>query len=729
MTGARAATGVAGEPDSDRSRDSRRTETIGAAGDPLLTVTDLAVGFETARGVVRAVDGVSFTIGRGESVGVVGESGSGKSVTAMALMGLLPPYARTTGSIRFDGTEVLAQSPRALRRLRGGRIGMVFQDPNASLNPVRTVGAQLIETLRVLRDTGRAAARSSAVDLLDQVGLPEPRRQLAAYPHELSGGMRQRVMIALAMAGEPELLIADEATTALDVSVQAQILVLLGQLIAERGMSLLVITHDLGVAATVSDRIAVMYSGRLAEVGDSDAVFSDPTHPYTYALMRCIPSLDAPLDQAMTSIAGQAPDPLHRPSGCAFSDRCPLVVDRCRAERPALTARPGQDSHRSACWVTEGSTVPLAQRISSTTAPVGSAEEVEGAEEVERNGRLGPIPDGEAGSDRAVLRVRDLEVRYRVRQPFLSRAPRRLVAVRGVDLEIPSGRTLGLVGESGSGKSSTARAVLMLEPHTTGSVSYFGRELTGLPERQLRPLRTQLQMIMQDITTSLSPRFTVEEAISEPLRAHRINPPGGRRAHVASLLRDVSLPADAAGRMARELSGGQRQRVNLARALSTDPDLIVADEPTSALDVSVRAQILNLMRRVQAGRGLSYLFISHDLTVIRQMCDTVAVMYLGKVVETGEKDRIFAEPRHPYTRALLAAVPRIGQHNLTAIAGELPSPLTPPSGCPFRTRCPKAQAICAEREPQLEGADGQAVACFFPEGPGTAPARSREGTR
>jgi peptide/nickel transport system ATP-binding protein len=721
MTETTSAAEVADGRQTQHPNGARRTERPGPARDPLLTVTDLAVTFDTPRGAVRAVDGITLTIGRGESVGVVGESGSGKSVTATALMGLLPPYAHTTGSITFDGTEVLTQSSRALRQLRGSRIGMVFQDPNASLNPVRTVGAQLTETLGVLRGLGRAAAVRHAVDLLGQVGLPEPRRQLASYPHELSGGMRQRVMIALAMAGEPDLLIADEATTALDVSVQAQILVLLGQLIADRGMSLLVITHDLGVAATVSDRIAVMYSGRLAEVGDSGAVFANPTHPYTYALMRCIPSLDAPLDQAMTSIAGQAPDPLHRPSGCAFSDRCPLVVDRCRAERPPLAPNIGQESHHSACWVTRDSTIPLAHQIASATPPAETTEGTPTAEPAERPPSVVQEPGRRDGT---LLRVRELEVRYRVRQPFLSRAPRRLVAVRGVDLEIMPGRTLGLVGESGSGKSSTARAVLMLEPHTTGSVSYFGRELTGLRERQLRPMRTHLQMIMQDITTSLSPRFTVQEAILEPLRAHRIDPPGGRTAHIAALLRDVSLPTDVAERMARELSGGQRQRVNLARALSTDPDLIVADEPTSALDVSIRAQILNLMRRVQAQRGLSYLFISHDLTVIRQMCDTVAVMYLGKVVETGDRDRIFTRPRHPYTRALLAAVPRIGQRSLSAISGELPSPLTPPSGCPFRTRCPKAQAICAEQDPQLEGTGGQAVACFFPEEPRTGVAGS-----
>jgi peptide/nickel transport system ATP-binding protein len=696
---------------------------------PLLDVRDLAVTFHTGRGAVPAVDGVSLRIDRGQTLGLVGESGSGKSALAQALMRLLPAGTTVTGRLDFAGTDVLALNGRELRRLRGRGIGMVFQDPNATLNPVRTIGAQLTETVRVQLGQGRAAARRTAVDLLGQVGLPTPERQLGTYPHELSGGMRQRVMIALALAGEPELLIADEATTALDVSVQAQILALLRGIIDSRRMSMLMITHDLGVAASISDQLAVMYSGRLAEFGPAAAVLDRPEHPYTDALLKCVPAFDSVAGRPLVTIEGQAPDPRQRPAGCAFAPRCSFAVARCATDVPALSPRGAEadgEARRAACWVTESGR-PI-------TGPAESAELAEsaGARGVVRAGAAttahaatvpGATPDGQP-----LLSVDHLKVAYRVRSGVFERGPSTLVAVRGMSFELGPGETLGLVGESGSGKSSAARAVLRLEPAASGRIAFAGRDLSRLSGRALRGVRPDLQMVMQDITTSLNPRFTVGQVIAEPVIAQRTVPAHERAAYIGELLDAVSLPRHVADWQARDLSGGQRQRVNIARALASKPSLIVADEPTSALDVSVRAQILNLMKSLQRERGLAYLFISHDLAVVRQMSDRIAVLYLGKLVEVGSRDEVCETPRHPYTQALLAAVPTVErrQDPLAVLAGEAPSPLRPPSGCPFRTRCPRVEDICAAEEPILEPAGAtHAVACHFPGAAGTPLASPR----
>jgi len=695
---------------------------------PLLDVRDLAVTFHTDRGAVPAVDGVTLRIDRGQTLGLVGESGSGKSALAQALMRLLPAGTTVTGHLGFNGTSVLALNGRDLRRLRGRGIGMVFQDPNATLNPVRTIGAQLTETIRIQLGQGRNAARRTAVDLLGQVGLPTPGRQLSTYPHELSGGMRQRVMIALALAGEPDLLIADEATTALDVSVQAQILALLRGIIDSRRMSMLMITHDLGVAASICDQLAVMYSGRLAEFGPAAGVLDHPEHPYTDALLRCVPAFDSVAGRPLITIEGQAPDPRQRPAGCAFAPRCAFAEDRCATDVPALTPR--GPARRAACWVTESGhpitapaetaeTAALPEPAATATATAGTTA---AATATADTATAETAAAGTAPSGQPLLAVDHLKVAYRVRSGVFDRGPSTLVAVRGMSFELGPGQTLGLVGESGSGKSSAARAVLRLEPAATGRIAFAGRDLNRLSGRALRAVRPDLQMVMQDITTSLNPRFTVGQVIAEPIIAQRTVPAHQRAAYIGELLDAVSLPRHVADWQARDLSGGQRQRVNIARALASKPTLIVADEPTSALDVSVRAQILNLMKSLQRERGLAYLFISHDLAVVRQMSDRIAVLYLGKLVEVGSRDEICETPRHPYTQALLAAVPTVErrQDPLEVLAGEAPSPLRPPSGCPFRTRCPRAQDICATDEPVLEPADAtHAVACHFPGPPGT----------
>jgi peptide/nickel transport system ATP-binding protein len=687
------------------------------ATDPLLEVRDLAVTFHTERGAVRAVDGVTLCMARGETLGLVGESGSGKSALAQALMRLLPDGTTIGGDLRFGGSDVLTLDGRGLRKLRGRAIGMVFQDPNATLNPVRTIGAQLTETVRIRLGQGRRTARRTAIDLLGQVGLPTPDRQLTAYPYELSGGMRQRVMIALALAGEPELLIADEATTALDVSVQAQILALLRGIIDSRGMSMLLITHDLGVAASISDRLAVMYAGRLAELGPAADVLDRPEHPYTDALLRCIPAFDGDAGQPLMTIEGQAPDPRQRPPGCAFAPRCQLAEARCSSEVPHMSPRAG--SRLAACWVTESG-----RSARTATSSLSSAQEPERTVAVATAAGGEPPEIAASAGERSLLAVDGLRVAYRVRSPLLDRGPSILVALRGMSFELAAGETLGLVGESGSGKSSAARAVLRLEPSASGRISFAGRDLSQLSGRALRSVRPNLQMVMQDITTSLNPRFTVAQVIEEPIIAQRIVPPRERAAYIAELLDAVSLPRHVADWQARDLSGGQRQRVNIARALASKPTLIVADEPTSALDVSVRAQILNLMKSLQQERQLAYLFISHDLAVVRQMSDRIAVLYLGKLVETGSRDEICSAPQHPYTQALIAAVPTIDrrQHALEVLRGEAPSALRPPSGCPFRTRCPRARDVCATQEPALESTGStHAVACFFP-GTDAAPA-------
>jgi peptide/nickel transport system ATP-binding protein len=685
--------------------------------DPLLDVADLAVTFHTDGGSVRAVDGVTLQIGRGETLGLVGESGSGKSTLAHALMRLLPGRTTITGGLEFAGTDILALDDRGLRKFRGRAIGMIFQDPNATLNPVRTIGAQLMETVRIQLRQGRKAARRTAIDLLGQVELPAAERQLTAFPHELSGGMRQRVMIALALAGEPELLVADEATTALDVSVQAQILALLRGIIDSRRMSLLLITHDLGVAASICDQLAVMYAGRLVELGPVAAVLDGPEHPYTDALLRCIPAFDGAAGQPLATIGGQAPDPRQRPQGCAFAPRCPLAESRCVSEVPRMSPRGGE--RLAACWVTESgrSAATAAKPDEPATAPGQAVDAVStpAAGLPSEQARAGPAP----GEPPSLLAVDGLRVAYHVRSRLFDRGPSTLIAVRGMSFELAAGETLGLVGESGSGKSSVARAVLRLEPAASGRISFVGRDLSTLSGRSLRSVRPDMQLVMQDITTSLNPRFTVAQVIAEPIIAQRVVPARERAALISSLLDSVSLPRHVADWQARDLSGGQRQRVNIARALASKPSLIVADEPTSALDVSVRAQILNLMKSLQQERQLAYLFISHDLAVVRQMSDRIAVLYLGKVVEVGERDDVCSAPRHPYTQALLDAVPTIDRRHYTpkVLSGEAPNPLRPPSGCPFRTRCPRAQDICAAQEPALEQADGSghAVACFFPD--------------
>ena len=664
----------------------------------LLEVTDLAISIPTENGLIEAVRGISLAIAPGETVGIVGESGSGKTMLALSLLGLLPRRAQVTGSVRLDGEELLQASEAHWRQVRGNRAAMVFQDPMTALNPMYSVGWQVAECLRLHQHDKNADAHKRAVELLDAVGLPEPATIARRFPHELSGGMRQRVVIAMAIANEPELLIADEPTTALDVTVQAQILDLLKSIQRETHAAMIMISHDLGVVAGIADRVLVMYAGKAVEVGGVDAVFAQPRMPYTAGLLASLPSLEHRKGR-LTAIRGLPPSGIGYGAGCAFVPRCPIAADVCRTE-PALV--PVGPSHVAACHFAVDGAGPR-PAAGQPAAPDATAEPAGAGE-----------PDG---TSEPVLVVTDLVKHFHVRGASF-RSVATVQAVSGVSLELRAGRCLALVGESGCGKSTLARMLLRLEEPTAGSIRLNGRELVGMSEEDLRPIRPQIQMVFQDPYSSLNPRLSVSEIVGEPLLVHKI---AGRPERVRALLQSVGLDPASGVRFPSEFSGGQRQRIGIARALALEPNTMVLDEPVSALDVSIRASVLNLLRDLQRNRNMAYLFIAHDLAVVRQVADEVAVMYLGLIVERGPADAIYARPAHPYTRALMSAVPipdpeRERSRQRILLRGEVPDPANPPSGCRFRTRCWKADARCAaEVPPLLQIETGRHVACHYPE--------------
>ena len=644
---------------------------------PLLEVDDLRLGFQAGRQPLCAVDGVSFSIARGETFALLGESGCGKSVTAQGILRLLPAAGRVLGgSVRYDGTDLLALPEVAMRAYRGGKIAMIFQEPSTSLNPVLTVGQQIAEVLARHLALRGAAARARSQELLEQVGIADPARRLDEYPFQLSGGMQQRVMIAIALAGEPELLIADEPTTALDVTMQAQILDLLAQLQAERGMAILLITHDLGVVARLAQRIGVMYAGELVEIAGREQFFTQPAHPYTQALFAALPDAGrrgAPL----RTIVGQVPALSALPPGCRFAPRCPQAMPVCREENPAW--REDACGAQVRChWQNEGEAAPAAGESATDDAAPAT---------------LAPL-----------LQIRDLAVHFPIRKGILQRVVGQVKAVDGVSLTLAPGRTLALVGESGCGKTTVGKALLQLIRPTAGSVRVNGEEWVGARGKSLRQARRQAQMVFQNPFASLNPRLRVGEIIAEGMQA--LGGLGEPATAIAALLQAVGLPADAAGRFPHEFSGGQRQRVAIARALAVQPRLLVCDEPTSALDVSVQAQILNLLKTLQQELGVAYLFITHNLAVVEYLAHDIAVMYLGRIVECGTAAEVLAAPRHPYTQALLSAVlqPRLEEDGsgVQVLAGEIPSPARPPAGCHFHPRCPKATAECRNSYPAAQ---------------------------
>jgi peptide/nickel transport system ATP-binding protein len=671
----------------------------------VLEVDDLDVRLPTDEGEVHAVRGLGFVLRPGEVLAVVGESGSGKSVTSLAVLGLLPRTARVAGSVRFNGRELLGLPDRELRRIRGRSLAMVFQDPLTSLNPVYKIGPQLMEGLHA-HDPGLsgADARRRAEELLEAVGIPSPRRRLDQYPHEFSGGMRQRVVIAMAMANRPDVIVADEPTTALDVTVQAQVLETLKLARTETGSAMLLITHDLGIVAGIADRVLVMYAGRAVEVGTVDDIFYRPRMPYTVGLLESLPRIDSGTRAPLTPIRGRPPSALDRPPGCPFHPRCPIQRGVCAEIEPELAAVDGL-GHAAACHFREQVGPGL------FAAPDGPGAEAR-------------LPAGDV-----ILRVTGLTKYFPIRSGGIVR--RRVgdtPAVDGISFELRRNETLGLVGESGSGKSTTARTILQLLPASAGSVQFDGLELTTLSPRALRRLRRHIQIVFQDPYASLDPRMPVRAVLGEALRIHGLWGDGGP-ARVAELLDLVGLDPEHANRYPHEFSGGQRQRIGIARALSLRPQVLILDEPVSALDVSVQAGVINLLENLKAQLGLSYLFIAHDLSVVRHISDRVAVMYLGAIVEIAETSELFERPAHPYTQALLSAVPLPDPVNERSrrriiLTGDVPAPSAPIVGCRFRARCPKfaRQLDAAERErcvgespPLVDRGIGHEAACHYAE--------------
>ncbi|MFE3754090.1 ABC transporter ATP-binding protein [Nocardia tengchongensis] len=602
---------------------------------PLLEVSDLRVSFPSEEGRVEAVRGVNYTVQDGEVLAIVGESGSGKSVSSLAVMGLLPDQARVQGSIRLRGQELVGMGDRQLSTLRGSKISMVFQDPLSALTPVYRVGDQIAEALLAHGKMSKREAADKAVELLDLVGIPDPALRAKAFPHEFSGGMRQRVVIAIAIANDPELIICDEPTTALDVTVQKQILNLLRKARDITGAGVVFITHDMGIAATLADRVAVMYAGRIIETARTTELFNAPRMPYTVGLLGSIPRLDGPPRAPLVPIVG-APPAMHAlPPGCPFEPRCPVAIDDCRAAEPPLQdTEPG---HRAACIrVAEVGTADLftayRREVSPAETPVRTDEQV-------------------------VLRVSDLKKTFPITSGVVfKRRTGEVKAVDNVSFEIKSGRTLALVGESGSGKSTTLTQIMDLVAPESGRIEVLGSDVATLTKARRREIRRKLQIVFQDPSASLDPRLPISDALAEPLRING-QPKDEIQRRVKELLSLVGLRPEHADRYPADFSGGQKQRINIARALALDPEILVLDEPVSSLDVSIQAGVLNLLRDLQAERGLSYLFVSHDLSVVRNLAHDIAVMYRGQIVEYGAAEQVFSDPRHEYTRALIDAVP------------------------------------------------------------------------
>ena len=694
----------------------------------LLEVDDLKTRIRLRSGTVRAVDGLSFDIESGETVGIVGESGCGKTMAAMSIMRLLPRGGYIAeGAIRFLGRDLVGLTDTEIRKVRGNEIGMVFQDPMTSLNPTMTIGRQIAEAVSIHRNVSERAAMMRATETLEMVGLPRPHERLRDYPHQLSGGLRQRVMIAIALACDPKLLIADEPTTALDVTIQAQILELLDRIKRELGTGIILITHDMGVIAGRADRVLVMYAGRKIETAETVELFKNVRHPYTEALLASIPQLDQDKSQELYSIPGLPPDLRRLPVACRFAPRCAFASDRCRTDDPPLG---GDDPHHPyACFHPRRAAASdmgklgarlLAEAEKNKTLMATFGNELElldtGSEPAPAASR--PPTD----SPELILEFQAVSKEFPVTAgAILRRRIATLHAVTDVELGVRRGETFGLVGESGCGKTTLGRMGVALELPTRGRVVFNGIDLNTVSGARFRELRRDLQFMFQDPYASLDPRMRVKEIVSEPLDIARRGSRAERVDTVRRLLGEVGLAHDAIDRYPHEFSGGQRQRLGLARALALNPKLIVADEPVSALDVSIRSQILNLMKRLQASHDLTYIVISHDLSVVRYLADRIGVMYLGKLVEVGVANDIYETPAHPYTAGLLEAIPvpnpelaRSKKHGV-AVRGELPSPVHPPSGCRFRTRCPRAQDVCAEVIPPLRPFGNQHLAaCHFP---------------
>lgn len=726
------------------------TDSVGA--DPrtgeLLRVEGLRTHFETPDGTVKAVDGVDLVVKPGTTMCVVGESGCGKSISARSVMQLVDRPGKIVGGQVWwqpenePATDLLSLEPdsEAIRKIRGDQIGMVFQEPMASLSPMYTVGAQLSEAIRLHRDISKDKAREMSIDLLRRVGIPHPESRFNTYPFQLSGGLCQRVMIAIALSCDPQLLIADEPTTALDVTTQARILDLLKELQQDTGMAMMFITHDLGVVAEIADEVTVMYLGRVAESGPVHEIFSNPKHPYTQALLESIPDVrGGGARQRLRTVRGMVPHPQNRPSGCPFRTRCDFAMPGiCDVEAPPLTQI--DDCHTAFCHLHSHPEADTAGRAGAAdiaespavpegTPAVDIAAAVDGTKTTVALEISEPDPhdDQPALGGHPLLEVKDLTKYFPLGGGMFRRARGEIRAVDGVNLRIHEGQTLGLVGESGCGKTTLGRCVARLSDATSGGIHYRQTDSTTTDlatrhGRDLQKFRTEVRTIFQDPFSSLNPRMTVEQIVGEPLRVNNLATGSELQDRVATMLRRVGMRPEYMPRYPHAFSGGERQRLNIARALITNPRLVIADEPVSALDVSIRAQILNLLTDVQEEFGLTYLFVSHDLSVVEHVSDRVAVMYLGKIVEEAQTGELFSTPKHPYTETLLHSVPipdpsQRRAYQERARSDDLPDPANPPEGCLFNTRCPHADTeVCSIDRPELRsiaGTDHREAACHY----------------
>ncbi|GGH67769.1 oligopeptide ABC transporter ATP-binding protein OppF [Compostibacillus humi] len=656
---------------------------------PLLSIKNLHVSFHTYAGKVHAVRGIDLTVERGETLAIVGESGSGKSVTSKAIFGLLPKHNASIehGEIWFDGQDLLTLNKKEMQRIRGSEIGVVFQDPMTALNPTMKVGKQVVEGAMKHRKLSKKEAYDLAIELFELVGIPNPEVRIHQYPHEFSGGMRQRVVIAMALACKPKLLIADEPTTALDVTIQAQILDLLREIQQKTGTAIIFITHDLGVVANIADSVAVMYAGKIVEKGKVEEIFHEPIHPYTWGLIQSVPNMET--KGKLYAIPGSPPDLLKPPKGDAFAPRNEYALAIDYEKQPPTYQV--SDTHFAATWLLH----PQAPKINYQKK---IAEQLHDEE------------DNKVKDNDVLLKVNNLKKYFNLPSKQV------LKAVDGVNIEIKKGETFGLVGESGCGKSTTGRTIIGLYEPTEGDIIYDNQPVN---ERNRGAFHQKIQMIFQDPYASLNPRKKVEDIIAEGLDIHGlVQNKQERQERVQQLLEAVGLQPDHAQRFPHEFSGGQRQRIGIARALAVEPELIIADEPISALDVSIQAQVVNLLKDLQKERELTYLFIAHDLSMVKYISNRIGVMYLGVIVEMAEADELYKNPLHPYTQALLSSVPLPDPHvektrERIILEGGLPSPVDPPRGCRFRTRCPLATEKCLEAPQWREAEKGHWVACHY----------------
>ncbi|SER13201.1 peptide/nickel transport system ATP-binding protein [Nitrosomonas sp. Nm51] len=660
----------------------------------LLEIENLKTVLHTGGNPVRAVDGLSLAINKGETFALLGESGCGKSMTALSIMRLLPDTGEIlSGTVKLSGNDILQLPETLMRRIRGKLISMIFQEPMLSLNPVMTIADQINEVLKQHLRLNNEDAQHRITELLEQVGIPDAQRRMHEFSFQFSGGMKQRAMIAMALAGQPELLIADEPTTALDVTIQAQVLALLRRVQRQRHMAILLITHDLGVVSEMAQVVAVMYAGEIVEQAPRQSFFAQPAHPYSQQLFASLPAKQK-RHQELAVISGTVPSLSRKFTGCRFADRCTYALARCHDTEPQWHAIAG--NHKVRCHLYDPAAAPVQDKpISGTALKTAAAPPQSPANE-------------------PLLQVAGLKVHFPIRKGLFKRAVGQVKAVDGVSLNIFAGKTLALVGESGCGKTTVGKSILQLIEPTAGNVRYNGNELIGMRREQLRPLRSQLQFVFQDPYSSLNPRMRIIDIIEEGMNALNIDAPAvnsqasqtplSREKAIDALLDCVGLPSEAKWRYPHEFSGGQRQRIAIARALAVNPRLLICDEPTSALDVSVQAQILNLLNTLQDEFRLAFLFITHNISVVEYLADEIAVMYLGRIVECGRIDEVIENPLHPYTQALLSAVPVIDASSAVSmikLKGDLPSPASPPAGCHFHPRCPHAMPVCSQSYPAV----------------------------